>query len=242
MPKGREDWRVGTGVSILLHILVILLLLLPLAVSGELREIAQGAGGPGPSGGGGGGTRGSGALRTELLRFVRIAPPPPAVQSPPKAIPAVTPVVPPIAEPKVADAKLPEPAITLGSGGGTGADGTAGSGPGSGGGVGSGIGTGRGSGVGPGTGGGTQANYPPAPIEMFIPPLPVPGSVKGFHLIAEFDVDEKGRVMSMTFGETPDRGYNRRLAEVLRGYRFRPGTRPDGTPVRMKFQLVVDLY
>ena len=77
---------------------------------------------------------------------------------------------------------------------------------------------------------------------MFIPPLPVPGSVKGFHLIAEFDVDEKGKVLSMTFAETPDRGYNRRLADVLRGYRFRPGTQPDGTPVRMKFQLVVDLY
>ena len=145
-------------------------------------------------------------------------------------------------EPKVEAAKLPQPSIIVGSGGGTGADGTAGSGPGSGGGVGSGIGTGRGSGVGPGTGGGAQANYPPSPIEMFIPPLPVPGSVKGFHLIAEFDIDEKGRVLSMTFADTPDRGYNRRLADVLRGYRFRPGTQPDGTPIRMKFQLIVDLY
>jgi hypothetical protein len=77
---------------------------------------------------------------------------------------------------------------------------------------------------------------------MFIPPLPVPSSVKGFHLIAEFDVDVNGRVLGMTFTETRDRGYNRRLADVLRGFRFRPGTTPDGTPVRMKAQVIVDLY
>ena len=241
LPKGREDWRVGTGVSLLLHVALIVLLLLPLAVSGELREMAQGAGGPGPAGGGGGGTRGTGALKAELLRFVRIAPP--AAQPQPAVVPPVTPPpVPPPVQPPIETGKLPQPSVTAGTSGGTGADGTAGTGPGSGGGVGSGIGTGRGSAVGPGTGGGGQANYPPTPIEMFIPPLPVPSSVKGFHLIAEFDVDDKGKVVGMVFGETPDRGYNRRLADVLRGYRFRPGTQPDGTPIRMKFQLVVELY
>ncbi len=76
---------------------------------------------------------------------------------------------------------------------------------------------------------------------MFIPPLPVPSSVRGFHVIAEFDVDERGRVLSMTFTETADRGYNRRLAEVLRSFRFRPGTRVDGTPIRMKAQITIDL-
>ena len=243
IPKGREDWRLGTLVSVLLHVAVIMLLLLPLAVSGDLHEMAQGAGGPGPAGGGGGGLRGTGALRAEVLRFVRVAPPPPARVAQ-KAVPPVTPppVLPQPEPAKIEDTRLPDPTITAGTGGGTGSDGTAGSGPGSGGGVGSGVGTGRGSGVGPGTGGGGQANYPPSPIEMFIPPLPVPASVKGFHLIAEFDIDEKGKVLGMTFAETPDRGYNRRLGEVLRGYRFRPGTQPDGTPIRMKFQLIVDLY
>jgi protein TonB len=244
MPKGREDWRLGTGVSVMLHVALIVLLLLPLAVTGDFREMAQGAGGPGPAGGGGGGTRGTGALKAELLRFVRIAPPPPPVATPAAVVPPVTPPPPtPLAlQPQIETTKLPEPTITVGTGGGTGTDGTTGTGPGSGGGVGSGIGTGRGSGAGPGTGGGSQVNYPPAPIEMFIPPLPVPQSVKGFHLIAEFDIDEKGKVLGMTFAETPDRGYNRRLTDVLRGYRFRPGTQPDGTPIRMKFQLVVDLY
>ena len=103
--------------------------------------------------------------------------------------------------------------------------------------MGSGSGTGRGSGVGPGTGGGLQANYPPTPTEMFLPPFPVPSKVKGFHLIAEFEVDEGGRVLEMKFTETRDGDYNRKLREILRAIRFRPGTKPDGTPVRMKTQI-----
>ncbi|MGA9837004.1 MAG: hypothetical protein WBQ26_06790, partial [Gemmatimonadaceae bacterium] len=121
-------------------------------------------------------------------------------------------------------------------------DGSSGNGPGRGGGTGSGVGTGRGSGTGPGTGGGTQANYPPQPIEVFLPPYPIPDDVKGFHLVAEFDVDSTGRVLNMDFTPTRDRGYNRRLTDVLRSFKFRPGTTPDGTPVHMKAQIVVDLY
>jgi hypothetical protein len=160
----------------------------------------------------------------------------------PKPIPAVTPPPPPVEQPAPApELKLPQVAVTAGSGGGTGADIAGGSGPGSGGGIGSGVGTGRGSAVGPGTGGGGQANYPPEPIEMFIPPFPVPESARGFRLIAEFDVDEKGKVLSMNFTETRDRGYNRRLTETLRSFRFRPGTTPQGTPIRMKAQIAIVL-
>lgn len=235
MPKGREDWRIGSVVSALAHLGIIILLFTPLALLGPVEEIAQGAGGAGPAGGGGGGNRGDRSLRAELLRFVSLAPAPPKPVVVPKPVP---PVPPPVVEPL----KLPEPTVLPNTTGGTGQANTTGSGPGTGGGTGSGAGTGTGSSVGPGTGGGTQANYPPTPIEMFIPPLPVPQSVKGFHLIAEFDVDERGRVLSMTFTETRDRGYNRRLGDVLKGFRFRPGTRPDGTPVRMKAQVIVDLY
>ena len=241
IPKGREDWRVGTGISIVLHVLIIALLLMPLALTGDILQLDQGAGGPGPAGGGGGGTRGTGALKAELLQFVRIAPPPPPAPTPrPKVAVPPPPQVLPTPQPQI-DTKLPVPTITTGVGGGTGSDLTSGSGPGSGGGVGTGIGTGRGSSVGPGTGGGNQANYAPTPIEMFIPPLPTPASVKGFHVIVEFDVDETGRVLSLTFTPTPDRGYNRRLGEVFKGYRFKPGTRPDGTPIRMKGQIGIDL-
>ena len=103
--------------------------------------------------------------------------------------------------------------------------------------MGSGIGTGRGSGVGTGTGGGSQANYPPQPIEFFLPPLPPPASVRGFRFIAEFDVDSTGRVLDFKFSETRDGDYNRRIGSVLRSMRFRPGTRPDGSPLRMKAQV-----
>jgi hypothetical protein len=44
----------------------------------------------------------------------------------------------------------------------------------------------------PGTGGGPAGTYPPTPTQFFLPPLPAPASLKGYHLIAWFDVDEKG--------------------------------------------------
>jgi protein TonB len=237
MPTGRDDWRMGSIVSVLAHLGIILLFFTPVMIMSDVREIAQGAGGPGPAGGGGGGSRGD-RLRAELIRFVQVVSTPPPVLPKVEVKPPVpVPVPPPIPPPE-----LPNPTLTPGTNAAAGQENTTGSGPGTGGGTGTGVGTGTGSSVGPGTGGGNQVNHPPTPIEMFIPPLPVPQSVKGFHLIAEFDVDERGRVLSLTFTETRDRGYNRRLGDVLKGFRFRPGTRPDGTPVRMKAQVVVDLY
>jgi periplasmic protein TonB len=103
--------------------------------------------------------------------------------------------------------------------------------------VGAGVGTGRGSATGAGTGGGTQANYPPVPVEFFLPPLPPPSSVRGLHFIAEFDVDSTGRVIGFDFTPTRDGDYNKRIAQVLRQMKFRPGTRPDGSPLRMKAQV-----
>lgn len=243
MPKGRENWRLGAGVSAALHLLLILLIVAPFAFMKEITLIETGAGGDGPAGGGGGGTRGTGGARQEVLQYVTVAPAP-------TPAPVVA-VVPPPTQPKV-EVPLPElPKVepprlsaltpTVGSGGGTGSDGTTGSGPGSGGGVGSGVGTGRGSGVGAGTGGGRQENYPPQTLEMFIPPMPIPPSVRGFKVVAQFDVDEKGRVLSITFTPTPDRGYNRRLRAVFETFRFRPGTKPDGTPVRMIWPFEIDL-
>jgi protein TonB len=211
----------------------------------------QGAGGAGPAGGGGGGSGGS-ATNRESLRFVRVAPDP--VPTPAQPVPIPTPVIPkiqppvqqvtppapePVKAPEQAAVPAPQTVVASGAGqgGGTGSDGTAGNGPGTGGGTGSGVGTGRGSGVGPGTGGGNQANYPPQPIEFFLPPLPPPSSVKGFKFLAEFDVDSTGKVLDVKFTETRDGNYNRRIASVLRSMRFRPGTRPDGTPLRMKAQV-----
>ena len=245
LPGQRQDWWRGSAFAIAFHVLVVLLIISPFAVATDVFEIPQGAGGPGPAGGGGGGTLGSGRIRAEAIQFVQPAPPPPPAV--PAQVKIETPVLPkpeiiPPAQPVLAAPKPVEVATApVGVGGGTGADGTAGTGPGTGGGVGTGVGTGRGSAVGPGTGGGGEANFPPTPIEMFLPPLPVPDKLKGHRLVVEFDVDERGRVLSVNFNETSDRGYNRRLRDVFKGYRFRPGHRPDGTPIRMKGQIVAEL-
>jgi len=261
MPVSRDDRRLWTVVSVLLHLALIVLLTTDFASheNANIKEIPQGAGGPGAAGGGGGGKRGTGGIK-ERVTYVAMAPAPtPSVprEIPPitKPLPAVVPpVVPqtpqepkpvepiPQAKPeiKIETPKMEAVAPVPGTGGGSGRDGTSGNGPGSGGGVGSGVGTGRGSGIGPGTGGGTQANYPPTPTEMFIPPLPMPDKVRGFHLVAEYDVDSTGKVLDFNFTPTKDGGYNSRLKEVLRSFKFRPGTTPDGIPIRMKAQIVYD--
>jgi protein TonB len=259
MPVARDDRRFWTVLSIALHVAVIFFLTADLASHEkvDIAEIPQGAGGPGPAGGGGGGKRGTGGIK-EHVTYVAMAPAPaptvpaiippvtqplpPVVKQtpPPQEVKAVDPIPEPKTEIKIDPPKVDAIAPVVGTGGGSGRDGTSGNGPGSGGGVGSGIGTGRGSGIGPGTGGGNQANYPPTPTELFIPPLPMPDKVRGFHLIAEYDIDETGRILAFEFTRTRDGDYNKRLQEVLRSFRFRPGTRPDGTPIRMKAQIVYD--
>jgi periplasmic protein TonB len=259
LPVSREDRRISGLVSTLFHLLLIALLITPLAThEGIVIEKPQGAGGPGPSGGGGGGKLGTGGVK-ERVAYVQVTPPPaPAVQAPVVPPPVIPPVAQPVIPPPQAITPPPTPTPEIkpetkpevakidavapipGTGGGTGRDGTTGSGPGTGGGVGTGIGTGRGSGIGPGTGGGVQANYPPSPTELFIPPLPMPSKVRGFHLIAEYDVDETGKVVNFTFTPTRDGGYNKRLEEVLKSFKFRAGTKPDGTPIRMKAQIIYD--
>ena len=44
----------------------------------------------------------------------------------------------------------------------------------------------------------SEQGYPPTLIEMFMPSLPVPENVRGFHLVAEFDVDSTGKVLDLT--------------------------------------------
>jgi hypothetical protein len=56
--------------------------------------------------------------------------------------------------------------------------------------------------------------------------------IKPYHLIAWFDVDEKGNAALISFNPSKDGGYNKRLTEVLRSLRFRPGVHADGTPMR----------
>jgi hypothetical protein len=257
LPTAREDRRGWSVLSIALHLLIVFLIAGDVALhTADVKEIQQGAGGPGPVGGGGGGRRGTGDLgRVAYVRMAAATPQPavaPPVVKPPPPKPQPEPVVPPLVvkpaeviqsqpEVKLDAPKAADPtAAQTGTGGGTGKDGSAGNGPGSGGGNGSGTGTGRGSGNGPGTGGGVQQNYPPSPTELFIPPLPMPDKVRGFHLVAEYDVDSTGKVLAFNFTPTRDGRYNSRLNEVLGSFKFKPGTKPDGTPIRMKAQIVYD--
>jgi hypothetical protein len=168
------------------------------------------------------------------LRYVTLKPQADAITAvvPPKVVPPPKPIIPPVTTPQPA-APSPQPSVTATAPGpGTGVSGTAGAGPGSGGGTGSGIGPGTGSSNGPGTGGGPAGSYPPSPTQFFLPPLPAPSSLKGYHLIAWFDVDEKGNAKLLGFNPSKDGGYNRKLRDVLLSLRFRPGVKADGTPVR----------
>jgi protein TonB len=214
------------------HALIILLILIPISQNDYRGTPTLGGGGPGPSGGGGGGSSG------DRLQFVQLKTPAAdaaakVVTPKPIVAPKPTPVVPPPSP--VQPAAAPPQAVAAtspGTGTGTGTAGTAGAGPGSGGGIGSGIGPGTGTGNGPGTGGGSGKNYPPTPTQFFLPPLPAPSSLKGFHLTAYFDVDEKGNAKLLGFNQSRDGDYNKKLRDVLMSLRFRPGVKPDGTPVR----------
>jgi periplasmic protein TonB len=65
-----------------------------------------------------------------------------------------------------------------------------------------------------------------------LPPLPAPSSIRGYHLIAYFDVDERGNAKLLGFNPSRDNGYNKKLRDVLSALKFRPGVKADGTPVR----------
>lgn len=209
--------------------MLLFLLIGPIAYHTYEGKPTVGGGGEGPAGGGGGGSRGG-----EHLQFVQIK------QASAADVTAIVPV-PKIVPPKVAVSKpvtltpVPAPSSSaapvssVGAGEGTGG---AGSGPGTGGGIGSGTGTGTGTGNGPGTGGGPGTSYPPTPTQFFLPPLPAPSSIRGYHLIAYFDVDERGNAKLLGFNPSRDGGYNRKLRDVLSALKFKPGVKADGTPVR----------
>jgi protein TonB len=235
-----------TIAAALLHALIVALILMPPLLSArEALDVRnKAAGGRGPAGGGGGGTAGAGALREvrERLRFI-VMPKTPANVAP---APVPTPAVPKKEEPKP-EVKPPEPppvappeSVTVarpdsvgnGASGGTGKDGTTGNGPGTGGGIGSGNGPGRGSGNGPGTGGGDDEIHGATVVALPILPIPVPNKVRPYRMVALFDVDTLGNATLITFNPSNDRGYNKRVKEMLLEMRFKPAVRRNGAPVR----------
>ena len=239
MPLPKQSSFGGSLGSVLVHLLIILLLIAPWWAT-SVMEQKMGGGGPGPAGGGGGGNNGSGGVVQERTRFVQVQPPtpPPQVKQPQLVVPRVI-KPPPPEQPKPEPPKAtPAPEATkdasqvVGTGGGSGHDGTAGNGPGTGGGVGSGDGTGRGSANGPGTGGGAGRTYPPTVTNLAILPIPVPSKVRPYKLIAYFDVDERGNTTLLRWNASKDRDYNRKIEMMLKEVKFRPAVKWDGTPVR----------
>lgn len=98
--------------------------------------------------------------------------------------------------------------------------------------MGTGIGTGVGSATGAGTGGGGEEIFPPTVTNLAILPIPVPSRVRPYRLVAHFEVDERGNARLISFNPSRDRGYNRKIREMLAEVRFRPATRADGTAVK----------
>jgi TonB family protein len=60
----------------------------------------------------------------------------------------------------------------------------------------------------------------------------VPKELRGLTIAVTFMVRADGRVADVTFAPEPaDRGFGRKLEEVMRNYRFRPARSADGLPV-----------
>lgn len=249
IPSQGEPRAQATVAALVFHLLMILLVLGPtIFVGAQLIDYTQqGAGGPGPVGGGGGGAQSfPGRIkyfpeRVDFLKLETATPTPKkeeVVKPKEEVIKPPTPP-PPTPDPPVVAAKdsasavrIDSSAAVTGAGRGTGNDGTRGTGPGRGGGEGSGVGTGRGSATGPGTGGGEGTIYPPTVVALPILPLPIPSKVRPYKMVAQFEVDSAGNARLLTFNESRDSGYNRRIRQMLMEIRFRPAVTMDGRPVK----------
>ena len=251
IPSTGEPRAQATVAAVAFHALMVLLMLGPaIFVSSRLIDYTQqGAGGPGAVGGGGGGSQSlPGRIKyipekVDFLKLEKAAPTPKkeeVVKPKEEVIKPPTPPPTPVPEPPVvaasdsaaAASRVDSAAAIVGAGRGTGNDGTTGTGPGRGGGEGSGVGTGRGSATGPGTGGGDGAVYPPTVVALPILPLPIPGKVRPYKMVAQFEVDSTGSARLIGFNPSRDSGYNRRIREMLMEIRFRPAVTMAGRPVK----------
>ncbi len=240
MPRTRRS-PAGGVVALLVH-LILALVIIRVAPT-QLADFHDAAGllDGGQAGGGGGG---GGQVRMVALPAFEapraasvavVAPVPPPVTP----VPPPDPIVPEIREPEpVVVAAIPDtvpsaPISGQPSGSGTGAG--TGTGTGTGSGSGSGRGDGDGSGVGSGRGpgiGGTGLARPPEPRQLILPPADVPKSLRGVTLAVTFLVDPVGGVEDVIITPPPsDRGFGKKLEDVMKHYRFRPARAPDGVPV-----------
>ena len=81
----------------------------------------------------------------------------------------------------------------------------------------------------------------PRPIELLVPPLPIPSSLRNVHATIRVVVDTAGRVVpdSVMVCGIPDVAYSRRFAAEMVALRFVPGRGPTG-PIVSPAVLVYD--
>ena len=77
---------------------------------------------------------------------------------------------------------------------------------------------------------------PPEPRQLILPPAEVPKTLRGVTIAVTFLIGPEGRVDEVRFSPEPDdRGFGRKLEEILRSYRFRPARGTDGLPIAGTF-------
>ena len=241
LPRRRAR-STGFWVSLAVHAALLALvwtrhdLLIPTARPGDPRF--------GDLGDGGGGGGGGGPEATYIIALPPVPPPTPA---------ATTPVPPPVVTPPRTETPVPQPvppavvaqdtvpaAQTASATPGAGAGGAKGIGPGSGGGSGGGQGGGVGPGAGPGTGSGGEGGSirPPELRGLAIPFSTPPRELRGKTVKVTFAITTDGRVERFeTDPVITNRGYYRKFAEIVLGFRFRPARGPDGQPVAVVFPM-----
>jgi hypothetical protein len=69
-----------------------------------------------------------------------------------------------------------------------------------------------------------------------------PDRIVPFTVIALFDVDATGKVLSFTFNETRDADFNRKLRGIFAQVRFTPAVTREGVPVRATARLEFDIF
>lgn len=233
LPLRRPRKRFTWAVSLITH-LVMILLLVQITKPGDWWEAERLEGeGLDQFGGGGGSGRQVNMIHMTPVppaapEVRRTAPVPPPIPPAPVIVPDQIP--PPTQEPPPVDTVV---AATSGS------TATSGTGGGTGGGSGTGSGPGSGSGTGPGNAGtGTPADSarplsrPPEPRQLILPPFDYPKTMRGRTIQVTFFVLADGKVDRVVFGdEIPDRGYARKLEDVLKSYRFRPARSAGGVAI-----------
>jgi hypothetical protein len=214
----------GGALSVFLHGLLIFAIVSPwLRRYYTLSDDPSGL----PGIGGGGGSGGERYIALAALRpAARPAPAPVEpevvrqVVQPPTIVP--TEIPPPV--PEDTTPKPPEPSTTPSDGAaGAAAAGTAGTGGGSGGGSGGGQGPGTGSGAGPGTGGSLRGTAPKLRGLVMPPNDGTPRELRGKDLTFRVFVGTNGRVERYeVFPAVNDRGFRRKLDDIILGYNFYP--------------------